>query len=334
MNDAPATLRASMADPSMEAQTVQAKEPVPPAQLTELLRRSDRKAWQQTIPFFGAIALCGLGLHATWGTVWTIPLFIIQGTLLAYGYAAQHEFSHMTAFATRGLNLFWGHVIGFLTFFPFWTDRSNHMLHHRYTGVRGKDYELLGNRKEDKPFTVLRFLKFVFAFDYSFKLLASTVKHMFGRLTPLERRNLNPDDQIKIVVESWCYVIFYLLILGLSLYYQSWFALQAWLLPMIAMKWTHQLHNLSEHYGLGKVDDIVSNTRTVYTTPINRFLVWNMCYHTAHHRYANVPFYNLKALDRLIRADVKHGIKGYTPFVREVFGAAVHGRRFGYEGLM
>ena len=327
-------LTGQMADAAMEPQAIQAKELVSPEQLDALLKRSDWKAWRQTIPFFGAIALAGYGLHHHWGTLWAIPLFLIQGVLLSYGYAAQHEFAHRTAFATRWLNEFWGHVIGFLTFFPYWTDRSNHLLHHRYTSIRGMDFELQKFRVEDRPFTIVSFLKFVLALGYSLRLLSSTIQHMFGRLSPFERRFLNPEDQIKIVVESWFYILGYASIAGLSIYYQSWIALQVWILPMIAMKWTHQIHVLSEHYGLGKVEDIVSNTRTVYTTPINRFLVWNMCYHTAHHRFANVPFYNLRQLDRLIRKDVQHGIKGYVPLIRQIGACAIQGRRFGYEGLM
>jgi len=324
----------NMGDSEMEATTAQAKDLVSPEQLSDLMERTHLEAWVQTLSHFGAIGLTGYALYTMWGTWWTVPLFMLQGTLLTYLYAAQHEFSHFTPFKTRWLNVFWGGVCGFLGFFPYWMDRMHHMLHHQYTGVRDMDQELAEWRFEDKPHTFTSYLWWLSGIDYYWGLISVIIGRIFGKLTAYEKKMISPSDCILMVVEAWWYMVGYALIIWLSIYYESWLALQVWILPQFAMKWMHQAHNIAEHYGLPKVSDITSNTRTIYTTPINRWLVWNMTYHTAHHRFANVPFYNLKKMDRLIRKEVKHSTKGYLTFHRRVLSCAFKGRRFGYEGLM
>ena len=133
MSTATVDLREAMADADMEIRTAQHDDLVDPATMRELMKRSDTKAWLQTLSHFGAIGLSGYGLYTLWGTWWAVPLFMIHGTLLAYTYAAQHELSHQTPFETRWLNKFWGHVCGFIGFFPYYFDRTSHMVHHQYT---------------------------------------------------------------------------------------------------------------------------------------------------------------------------------------------------------
>ncbi len=323
-----------MGDANMEPTLLQTKQLVSPQQLAELMERRDLPAWIQTLSHLGAIIVIGYFLYTTWGSWYTVPLFMIQGVLLSYLYAAQHEFSHQTPFRTRWLNQFFGIICGFLGIFPYWMDRTHHMLHHQYTNVRGLDQELVEFRSEDKPFTLWSYLWFLSGIDFFYGQVSMLLSHLFGRLTYYEKAHISREDALRITVESWWYTLAYCLVIALSIHYQTWIAVQVWLAPMLAMKWTHQMHNIAEHYGLPKVKEVPSNTRTIYTTPINRWLVWNMTYHTGHHRFANVPFYNLKKLDRLIRREVKHATRGYLPLHKDILKAVFKGRRFGYEGLM
>lgn len=323
----------NVADPEMEPKTAQAAELVPAEALRGFMARSDWRAWTQVLSHLGAIGVTGYWLNETWGSWWGVPLFLLQGVLLAYLYAAQHEFSHLTPFRTRWLNLFWGHAVAFLRLKPFHYDRMYHMLHHQFTRIRGRDTELDSFTAELKPFTLREYLAFLLAFNMNYRLLRVLVLRLGGKMFPRDRE-FSETDRIRFVVEAWFYVAGYAAIAALSIHYETWLALKIWLGPWIAMKWTHQLHNTAEHYGLPKVSDILTNTRTIYTTPFNRWLVWQMTYHTAHHRYANVPFYNLRKVDRLIRPHVKHTTDGYLRFHWRLLKAAWRGRRFGYEGQM
>ena len=60
----------------------------------------------------------GAAIYLTLGTVWVVAPFVIHGVLINYLYGGQHELSHSTVFRTRGLNAFWGRVIGFIVIAP------------------------------------------------------------------------------------------------------------------------------------------------------------------------------------------------------------------------
>ena len=55
-------------------------------------------------PQFAAIGLTGTLLWLLRSTAWAVPLFVLQGVLINFLYAGQHEFSHSTVFKTRRLN--------------------------------------------------------------------------------------------------------------------------------------------------------------------------------------------------------------------------------------
>ena len=48
----------------------------------------------------------------------------------------------------------------------------------------------------------------------------------------------------------------------------------------------------------------------------------------------NVPFYNLKKLDRILRPRIRHKVPGYIALHAKFIKAAIKGERYGYEGLM
>ena len=56
----------------------------------------------QTLSHLGLAALCGGLLWSLRQSAWAIPLFMIQGVLLNFLYAGQHELSHWTVFAPHG----------------------------------------------------------------------------------------------------------------------------------------------------------------------------------------------------------------------------------------
>ncbi|MEO0995096.1 MAG: fatty acid desaturase, partial [Pseudomonadota bacterium] len=75
-----------------------------------------------------------------------------------------------------------------------------------------------------------------------------------------------------------------------------------------SMKFVHQMQNTIEHLGLSHEDDILRNTRSTRTNGLMRWLCWQMPYHTAHHSFPAVPFWQLKQLD----TEMRHG--GAEPY--------------------
>lgn len=88
----------------------------------------------------------------------------------------------------------------------------------------------------------------------------------------------------------------------ISLYLESWAVVTFWLFPMLLTKPVHQLQNTIEHLGLSHEADILNNTRSTRTNALMRWLCWQMPYHTAHHSYPSVPFWQLRKLNDKIEA--------------------------------
>ena len=77
---------------------------IPGERLAELSERRDRPALLYLASHFGAIALNSAAMYHTWATWWCAPFFLLQGLLINFLYAPEHECDHYTAFRTRRLN--------------------------------------------------------------------------------------------------------------------------------------------------------------------------------------------------------------------------------------
>src|SRR6516162_9968441 len=115
---------------------------IEPARLRALSAKSDMMGFLQLGSHFGAIALSTLALSLTLGTWWCVPAFMLQGTLINFLYAGQHEMSHWTVFKTKRPNEIFGRLFGFVLFYPRDFDQIQHFAHHRYTQDWDQDGEL------------------------------------------------------------------------------------------------------------------------------------------------------------------------------------------------
>ncbi len=219
-----------------------------------------------------------------------ILFFAAQGILINCLYAGVHELSHNTVFKEKSLNEWIGRAFCFILLMGRDQDKFEHFEHHRYTQDVDRDAEIVGG----KPFNLWTYL-----------LYMSGITYWSGRVTEvfrlaLGRQNRWPwlsEPQLKTVHrEARNMLLGYSLIFGLSLYFQSWIAVQFWLAPMITMKWFHNMQNTVEHTGMPHENDILRTTRTVKANWLMQRLFWNMPYHTAHHSYPMIPFHNLSKL--------------------------------------
>ena len=126
---------------------------VTPVELKELNARSDIRGSLQMATHVGAI-ICAGSLHSlAMGTSLVWVTGFVLGVLLNFLYAAQHELSHATVFATRKVNEFFGRLIGFVMIFPRDYDQVMHFAHHTYTQNWEKDGELVR-----EPYTLSTYL--------------------------------------------------------------------------------------------------------------------------------------------------------------------------------
>ncbi len=262
---------------------------IEPGVLRGMMQRSDMRGAIQAGGHFGAIALSGTALWLTWGTWWTVPIFLVHGVIINFLYAGQHELSHGTPFKTKWLNEWVGRLIGFLMIFPRDFDLIQHTAHHKWTQSWERDGELAR-----EPYTLRSYLLWFLGPTYWASRVARLIR--FCRGIVLEPY-IRPDQEHIVVREARIHMALYGAVAVLSLAFQSWAAVILWLAPMLITKPVHQLQNTIEHLGLSHDDNILENTRSTRTNAVMRWLCWNMQYHTAHHAFPSVPFHRLRALN-------------------------------------
>lgn len=283
--------------------------------LRELSRRSDLRGGLQTLSHFAAIGATGTAIYFTLGTVWAVVPFIIHGVLINYLYGGQHELSHSTVFHTRGLNEFWGRVIGFIVIAPRDADQIQHFAHHRHTQIWRQDGELFR-----RPYTLRGYLMRLSGVAYWRSNFAALLLYARGRVDDVY---VKPAQHGLVIREARLHLAGYALIAAISVAAGSWAAVLYWLGPLLLTKSAHQLQNLIEHVGLPHSDDIFANTRSSRTNAVMRWLCWQMQYHTAHHAFPSVPFFRLAELHReiFIARGVQPPMMSYFEFQRAIIRA-------------
>ena len=265
-----------------------------PEELRALNARSDMWGGVQMASHLGAIVLVGC-LHAlALGSWWVLVTGFALGVLINFLYAAQHELSHATVFATRKANEWFGRAIGFVMLFPRDFDQVMHFAHHSHTQDWERDGELVR-----EPYTLQTYLLWLSGVSYWRNRVVGILRRASGRIVePYIRK----EEEAKVIFESRMHVALYAVLIALSIAAQSWFLVTFWLLPMVLTKPVHQLQNTIEHLGLSHENDILENARSTRTNAFIRWLCWQMPYHTAHHAFPSVPFWKLRDLNEKLEA--------------------------------
>ncbi|WP_341367893.1 fatty acid desaturase [Yoonia sp. BS5-3] len=267
-----------------------------PAELRSLSERSDHRGALQMASHMGAICIVAILHGFAMGTGWVLITGLALGVLLNFLYAAQHELSHATVFKTRKWNEIFGRIIGFIQIFPRDFDQIMHFAHHQYTQNWERDGELVR-----EPYTLTTYLLWLSGITYWRNRLFGLVRRAGGVIV---EPFIRAEEEEKVIRESLWHVLGYLLIALISVLMGSWAAVTFWILPMLLTKPIHQLQNTIEHLGLSHKDDILENTRSTRANALQRWLCWQMPYHTAHHTFPAVPFWKLRELNDRIEGKV------------------------------
>jgi fatty acid desaturase len=262
------------------------------AELRELNSKSDLAGALQLGSHIGAILVLGYLHYLAMGSWWVLATGFALGVVINFLYAGQHELSHWTVFRTRRLNEICGRIIGFFMLFPRDYDQVMHYAHHRWTQDWERDGELTR-----EPYTLASYLMFFIGVSYWKNRVTGMIRRARGII--IEPYIGKPHEK-KIIRESRLHLVGYAGIIAASIYFESWAAVTFWILPMVLCKPVHQLQNTIEHLGLTHSSDILMNTRSTRTNSLMRWLCWQMPYHTAHHSYPSVPFWQLAKLNNKI----------------------------------
>jgi fatty acid desaturase len=304
------------------------------AVMSELMRRSDARAFAQVIPQLLLFAATGtlvyqlfllVNVH-TWP--WALPLLLagllVHGTFSSfYGGIAGHELCHKTPFATQFWNSFFLDVYSFISWFDPIGYRASHIRHHQSTIYKDYDGEVVLPQGNDWWQGFGFFLK---AFTFNpvglLKNLRFWVVAACGRLdvdgffnakwlnTVLPESN--PEQRRAVIRWARTVVLGHLALAVLFVATGHWFLVVIFTFGTQYCPWFLILCGGPQHVGLSSnVPDFRLNTRTYTCAWLPAFLYWNMQYHCEHHMFPAVPFYNLPRLRRAIEHDLPaapHGL--------------------------
>ena len=245
------------------------------------------------------------------GTAWAVPATLVHGIVIVHLFAPFHEATHYTAFRSRWLNTLAGWLTGLALMLPPTVFRYQHTAHHRYTQDVERDPQMI-------PIGEHRwgFLYYASAVPYFRGVLSALFRHPVGRLNAAELRDVPAAMRGAVQREARIFWCVYLVVAAMSVHFESWLAVQLWLVPRVAGEPLMRVIRMSEHVGCARVPNMLENTRTVFTNTPLRLLAWNMGYHTAHHALPQAPFFRLAKLDAALRDHVVETRDGYVDFVR------------------
>ena len=239
-------------------------------------------------------------------------------------FAPFHESTHRTAFSSRQENS-WAAAI---TAIPFAMSpgfyRAFHFEHHRHTQDPERDPEIQGNPDLFSPWPKSR---------YGWLILASGYGLIMLKAVPLVRLSLlatdkwdriapwipGPSERGRVVLEnrvilgSW---LLFLVCAATVIEGGWWLIFAAWLAHVVQALWIS-----AEHTGLPLEGTILQRTRTVRTSPIVSWWVWNMNYHAEHHAWPGVPWHQLPAVHEQVQAALDHNVESYVGLHRDVLTA-------------
>lgn len=294
------------------------------SKLDKLKQRSDGRGFLQCGSLLLLGALTGYGCYAAYRTGdWRliIAAFFAHGTLVSFfgPPAAIHELSHGTSFKTKFWNEFFIRIFSFLSWTNFVFFRTSHPLHHQLTLHKGRDLEIV-LPLQVRPIDVLYWL--TFNPFYAIQQLKTHLRHSRGIVQGEWEERIFPasDPKNRQALFNWAR----LLVIGHLVLATIFSATGHWILiPIVQFpfyaSWLANLVGFPQHAGLkSDIDDFRYLCRTMVIGPVPAYLYWNMNYHTEHHMYPAVPFWQLPELHRLIQHDMPVPNKGLRSAWKEI----------------
>ena len=302
--------------------------------LKELSKRSDIKGAIDISLFILILLLSGYFSIVTWGSWLFIPAILLYGNIFYCKIISiQHETNHETYFKSRKLNKFFYEITSFLGGFESVRWKWSHFHHHTYTIFTHEevyDYENNSPRPTEPIRFLLNFLPLGPIINIQ-KVRHFThfeiIKHSLGLISNVVKITVPKKEINKVINMSRIYVSLWLLIIGISLFLNSWLPIIMIILPPFYGNTILMICGMTQHAGLAdNVKDHRKSTRTVILNPFFSFLYSNMEYHIEHHIFPKIPCHNLKKFHKTIKDQMpppKRGvIDAYQAIIPAIFKQA------------
>lgn len=289
-------------------------------ELNELNQRSNLKGGLQLLGHLTIMGVSGyLWANYQHHLLLALPALVVYGFSFASMFATMHETVHRTAFASNRLNDIVSWFAGLLSFYNGTFYRRYHKWHHRYTQIPEKDPEL----SDPKPTNLQEYLLEVSALPWWWGKLRGHFRVATGQLEDCPFIPETARDEVIRSVRLQL-AVYVGAIASCLIFQHPWFFLY-WVLPLAVGQPMLRIILLSEHTGCTHDNNYLTNTRTTYTFPLIRFLMWNMPFHAEHHFYPSIPFHALPSAHEKLGSHFVNVDTGYFNVQRKLitnFGQA------------
>jgi fatty acid desaturase len=245
-----------------------------------------------------------------------LSAFLINGLMYAHLIELQHECLHGHAFKSTSLNRIFGVACGVFMMSSHSHYRYDHLRHHAYLGTV-KNKEHFNYRFQN--------LESIFGFARSFFDLSRYISIADILVRVIKRQPIPGVDKASYNRQiKQEYILYAAIIFGSiawSIWAESYLVLLAWFLPSLFIsEGVHFMIEMPEHFGLNTQTEpnILSNTRSIRTSPIISWFVNGNDLHTAHHFHQGVPMCNVHLVHQLISDKITVIESSYLNFYRKV----------------
>lgn len=283
-------------------------------ELRNFSKRSNAEALQLLLLLIIVIVATGSLISLTAGSLWLLPALFVHGIVLAHLFSLQHECEHHTAFRSRWMCDVVSTICGFIILVPTRYFRHEHMAHHRFTNLPGKDPELI-----DVPRSRLDYVTYILSVSYWRGLVSALFRNAFNQFNANEDSFIPARDKQRVRLEAVLFLAGYILVAVVSIVGDTTAVLWFWVLPLLLGQPVMRAIRMTEHVGRPQVKDRGQNTRTTLVSAPLRFLCWNMNYHAEHHFAPAVPFHALPALHERLKGALFVEPGGYLAAHRDIF---------------
>jgi len=277
--------------------------------LRALQKRTNGPGLSRLLIQGGGYAAAGV-LLVTAEQTWLVAAAFIASAVFQFAFFGMlHEACHLTAFASRRLNLVAGWVAALGQPMSPALMRAFHYEHHRFTHQLDRDPELGQMAFMVRwPPHVLWLMTMtglpIVAARFGWTLFAAIVPasaawdKVLPFVRPSQRRAIAWEARLLTLIHGGAMTAAVLWLPELWRVYAA----------LVAGHAVLSFYITCEHRGLPTEGTILERTRSLQTPAWLRWLLWNMPYHAEHHGWPAVPFHALPELHNTVREHLVHRV--------------------------
>ena len=214
-----------------------------------------------------------------------------------------HELFHKKVFTNKKFNTVLFRVFSVLCWSNYGYFETSHTIHHK-NPLSGEDFEV---SPQGRLVGWALIGSLTFDLGTALRRVIVLTKNAFGQgPTGAEGKYfpVNSSALSNLINGARTVLIFHAIVIIISIYIDSLFPILSITIAPFVMNFPNRILAALQHFNLESdpdKQDLFFSTRTIMLNPIIQFFYAGMNFHTEHHIFPSVPFYNLPFLHKRFR---------------------------------